>query len=125
MVRAGAKERRAWRQTGGCRRRRLPAVRYRGSASPARGHDGRRPGRSAIPVRLRRHKGAVLVSPVAILAGGLATRLGGIAATTPKILIEVGGRPFAEHQIRMLRKQGIHRVVYCVGYLADEVRRAL
>ena len=63
--------------------------------------------------------------PVAILAGGLATRLRPITARIPKILVEVAGRPFAEHQLDLLQRQGITQVVYCVGYLGEEVREAL
>jgi len=63
--------------------------------------------------------------PVAVLAGGLATRLGPIATRVPKILIDVAGRPFGEHQIERFRADGISDVVYCVAYLGDEVARAL
>ena len=63
--------------------------------------------------------------PVAILAGGLATRLRPITERIPKILIDVAGRPFAEHQLDLLQRQGITQVVYCVGYLGEQVRDAL
>jgi NDP-sugar pyrophosphorylase family protein len=63
--------------------------------------------------------------PVVILAGGLATRLGEVAANVPKILIDVAGRPFAEHQIALLGAQGVTRVVYCIGHLGARVRETL
>lgn len=63
--------------------------------------------------------------PVAILAGGLATRLGGLAADRPKLLVDVAGRPFAEHQIAQLRREGVTRIVYCVGHKGDQIREAL
>ena len=47
--------------------------------------------------------------PVAILAGGLAIRLRPITEDIPKALISVAGRPFAEHQIELLREQGLIR----------------
>ena len=40
--------------------------------------------------------------PVAILAGGLATRLYPITETIPKSLIEVSGKPFIFHQLSYL-----------------------
>jgi NDP-sugar pyrophosphorylase family protein len=63
--------------------------------------------------------------PVAILAGGLATRLRPLTEDVPKSLIEVAGRPFAEHQLTRLAEQGIDRVVFCVGHLGDRIERAL
>lgn len=63
--------------------------------------------------------------PIAILAGGLATRLGGIAAGTPKSLVDVGGRPFLAHQLALLRRHGIDDVVLCVGHLGEQVRAAI
>ncbi len=60
--------------------------------------------------------------PVVILAGGLATRLGPISEQIPKALIEVGGAPFVAHQLRLLRREGIERVVLCVGHLGDKIR---
>jgi NDP-sugar pyrophosphorylase family protein len=63
--------------------------------------------------------------PVAILAGGVATRLGPLAKTTPKALIEVAGRPFAAHQLELLKRNGIDKVVFCVGHLGDKIEAAL
>jgi NDP-sugar pyrophosphorylase family protein len=59
--------------------------------------------------------------PVAILAGGLATRLRPLTARIPKALLEVAGEPFIAHQLRLLRREGIEKVVLCVGYLADRI----
>jgi NDP-sugar pyrophosphorylase family protein len=63
--------------------------------------------------------------PVAILAGGLATRLRPLTDEIPKSLVEVAGRPFAEHQLALLRHQGFTNVVFCVGHLGEQVERAL
>ncbi len=60
--------------------------------------------------------------PVAILAGGLATRLGTLTKQTPKCLLEVSGRPFIYHQLRQLRDQGVRKVVLCLGYLGEQVQ---
>lgn len=63
--------------------------------------------------------------PVAILAGGLATRLGSLTKQTPKCLLEVSGRPFIHHQLRQLREQGVAKVVLCLGYLGERVVEAV
>lgn len=59
--------------------------------------------------------------PVAILAGGLATRLRPITEKVPKVLVPVAGRPFLAHQLELLRRQGITRVVLCLGHLGERV----
>lgn len=59
--------------------------------------------------------------PVAILAGGMATRLRPITKTIPKSLVDVAGKPFILHQLDYLRRQGLTRVVLCLGYLGEQV----
>lgn len=59
--------------------------------------------------------------PVAILAGGLATRLRPITEKIPKLLVEVAGEPFFSHQIRLLKRHGLDHLVLCVGYLGEQV----
>ena len=61
--------------------------------------------------------------PVAILAGGLATRLRPLTEKIPKVLLPVAGRPFLAHQLELLRAQGIRKVVLCVGFLGELVQR--
>lgn len=61
--------------------------------------------------------------PVAILAGGLATRLRPITETIPKALVPVLGRPFLAHQIELLKQHGITHLVLCVGYLGEMIER--
>ena len=63
--------------------------------------------------------------PVAILAGGLATRLLPVTESIPKSLVEVAGRPFAEHQLELLSDRGITDVVFLVGHLGEMVQAAL
>jgi NDP-sugar pyrophosphorylase family protein len=61
--------------------------------------------------------------PVAILAGGLATRLRPITEKIPKSLVPVAGKPFLAHQLELLKSRGIKRAVLCVGYLGEIIRR--
>jgi len=63
--------------------------------------------------------------PIAILAGGFATRMRPLTERVPKVLLEVAGRPFAAHQLQLLRNSGIHEVVFCVGHLGEMVEREL
>jgi len=60
--------------------------------------------------------------PVAILAGGLATRLRPLTETIPKALVEIHGEPFLAHQLRLLSRSGIDRVVLCAGYRGEQIR---
>ncbi|MBX3750677.1 MAG: NTP transferase domain-containing protein [Opitutaceae bacterium] len=59
--------------------------------------------------------------PVAVLAGGLATRLLPVTAKVPKLLVEVGGEPFFSHQLRLLRRAGLRRIVLCTGHLGEMI----
>lgn len=63
--------------------------------------------------------------PVALLVGGLATRLRPITEKIPKAMVELAGRPFIDHQLDLLREHGIRKVVLCLGYLGETVERHL
>lgn len=63
--------------------------------------------------------------PVAILAGGLATRLRPVTEKVPKSLLELNGEPFIFHQLRLLRAYGVQRVVLCVGHLGEMIRQVV
>jgi MurNAc alpha-1-phosphate uridylyltransferase len=60
--------------------------------------------------------------PVAILAGGLATRLLPLTEKVPKALLPIHGEPFIAHQLRLLAGGGVTRVVMCVGYLGELIQ---
>jgi len=62
---------------------------------------------------------------VAILAGGLATRLGSLTQSIPKSLIEIAGKPFITHQLDCLREQGIRSVVICIGHLGGMIEEVI
>jgi uncharacterized membrane protein YbhN (UPF0104 family)/dTDP-glucose pyrophosphorylase len=64
-------------------------------------------------------------APLALLAGGLATRLRPITETIPKALVEVAGRPFIDHQLELFRRQGVRHVVLCLGYRGEQVQAHL
>lgn len=59
--------------------------------------------------------------PVAILVGGLATRLRPVTDTLPKALVPVAGRPFVLRQLDYLSSQGIQEVVLCTGYRTAQI----
>jgi NDP-sugar pyrophosphorylase family protein len=63
--------------------------------------------------------------PVAILAGGLATRLGSLTETIPKSLIPINGVTFVAHQLRLLQRNGIQHVILCVGHLGEMIEQAV
>lgn len=63
--------------------------------------------------------------PVAILAGGVATRLRPLTETIPKALVDVNGAPFIAHQLRLLRAKGIEQVIICAGYLGEMIQESV
>src|SRR5258706_13240845 len=56
-----------------------------------------------------------------ILAAGLGKRMRPITVTTPKPLIEVGGRALIDHGLDRLERAGVEQVIVNVHYLADLV----
>ena len=63
--------------------------------------------------------------PVAILAGGLGTRLAGAAGGLPKGMVPVVGRPFLEHVLDRLARHGATRVVICRSHLGEVIESGL
>jgi NDP-sugar pyrophosphorylase family protein len=63
--------------------------------------------------------------PVAILAGGLATRLRPTTEKTPKALLRVADEPFLVHQLRILHSAGFRKIVICVGYLGEAIEATI
>jgi N-acetyl-alpha-D-muramate 1-phosphate uridylyltransferase len=60
---------------------------------------------------------------IAILAGGLGTRLGPHTAAIPKAMVEVAGEPFVAHQLRLLAREGGREVVLCTGHLGEQIEQ--
>ncbi|MGA2641537.1 MAG: sugar phosphate nucleotidyltransferase [Spirochaetia bacterium] len=63
--------------------------------------------------------------PVAILAGGLATRMKPYTEQIPKSLLDVHGKPFAVRQLDCLAERGVRRVVLCVGHRGQMIRQVI
>jgi NDP-sugar pyrophosphorylase family protein len=63
--------------------------------------------------------------PVAILAGGLATRLGPLTKNVPKSLIPIHGEPFVAHQLRLLQRSGVQHVILCIGHFGNMIEQAI
>jgi len=61
------------------------------------------------------------VLPVVILSGGLATRMQPVTETIPKAMIDIAGKPFIDWQLAILKKQGIKKVILCIGHLGEMI----
>jgi len=59
----------------------------------------------------------------AILAGGMGTRLRSLVADRPKPMAKVGEKPFLELQLECLKKHGVRRFVFCVGYMWEQIHQ--
>jgi NDP-sugar pyrophosphorylase family protein len=60
---------------------------------------------------------------VAILAGGLATRLGDLTKNQPKSMLKIQGKPFLEYQLGLLGRAGIENIVLCLGHMGEQIER--
>jgi len=58
-----------------------------------------------------------------ILAGGLGTRMRPVTETIPKPMISVCDKPFLQHQLDLLRKNGLERVLLLVSYLGEQIEQ--
>lgn len=57
-----------------------------------------------------------------ILAGGLGTRMRPLTERIPKAMIKIRGKPFLEHQLELIKKNGIFDIVLCVGHLSELIQ---
>ena len=58
----------------------------------------------------------------AILAGGLGTRLRSVVKDRPKVLAEIGGRPFLAYLLDQLAVVKVKSIVLCTGYRGEQVQ---
>jgi MurNAc alpha-1-phosphate uridylyltransferase len=59
--------------------------------------------------------------PIAILAGGFATRIKPLSNSIPKSLVEIYEKPFLEWQLQLLEKNNFKRVVICASHRSDMI----
>tara|TARA_Y100000296_G_scaffold75035_1_gene94249 strand:+ start:818 stop:2851 length:2034 start_codon:yes stop_codon:yes gene_type:complete len=57
-----------------------------------------------------------------ILAGGFGSKLKRVIYDRPKSMAPIAGIPFLEHQIRLLKEQGINEIILCVSFMADSIK---
>ena len=57
--------------------------------------------------------------PIAILAGGMGTRISSITQQLPKAMVSIAGEPFIAHQLKLLAHHKFTDVVICVGYHSE------
>lgn len=60
-----------------------------------------------------------------LFAAGIGSRLGKITETTPKSLVEAGGRPMLEHVILNLKKAGVTGLVINLFHLGEKIQEFL
>ena len=56
-----------------------------------------------------------------ILAGGLGTRLRSVVSDLPKCMAPVNGRPFLAFVVDHLKKEGINKFIFSVGYKHEAI----
>lgn len=60
---------------------------------------------------------------VLILCGGLATRLRPLTKKIPKSMVEIEGKPFLEHQLNLLKKNGLKDIVLSIGFKGNQIKK--
>ena len=71
-----------------------------------------------------RHKGVNINTKdiqVAVLMGGLGTRLKEFTKECPKPLVDVEGRPFFDYSLKLLMHHGFRKFLFLIGYRAEMI----
>jgi NDP-sugar pyrophosphorylase family protein len=76
----------------------------------------------AVELLLIKAIGTNVPKTCVILAGGRGTRLKPITNEIPKPMIPVHDKPVIEHNIDLLKKYGIRRIIISLGYKGDKIR---
>src|SRR5690348_1339846 len=88
---------------------------HRGAlATIVRGRSGRKP----LPRHARKEE-----MKVAILAGGVGSRIQEETEVKPKPMVEIGGKPILWHIMKIYAHQGFRDFVVALGYKGDYVKR--
>lgn len=66
-----------------------------------------------------------MMNQLVLLAGGKATRLRPVTQTIPKSMLEVAGKPFIAHQLELVRKNAIEKVLVCASFLGEQIKNYL
>ena len=62
-----------------------------------------------------------MINQLVLLAGGKATRLRPVTETIPKSMLEVAGKPFIAHQLELVQKNAIEKVLICASFLGEQI----
>lgn len=57
-----------------------------------------------------------------ITAGGRGTRIASVDGSVPKPMLPVAGKPVLKRQVEGLRRQGIDRIIFTIGYKGWQIR---
>lgn len=63
-----------------------------------------------------------MIKLAVILCGGLGRRLGSLTKNTPKGMIRVSKKPFLEHLLIQLKKNGISEFIFLVGFKSEKIQ---
>ncbi|NQU59356.1 MAG: NTP transferase domain-containing protein [Rhodospirillales bacterium] len=58
---------------------------------------------------------------VAVLAGGMGTRIHSVLGDTPKALAPINGKPYLDHLLDWFDGFGVRKVVLCLGHLSEPI----